>query len=314
MEERLYEGATFKKLRESRNISLKEAAGDAITPQALSRFEKGQSTIKLDTFTKLLGNLSLNFIEYDILSDEEALPTSDLLAQILKHGTLGNLSKAVELTRDFPTFQEVLPNYTPYRLQLLRAASLMTIYGVNKNTRDFWTKEDEQNILYVWNTMKDLEKWSTQELNFYGYFLIHTSFSEPYLHKEFVSYKAKQLYSELSSYRGNFEDQHTYLSLVLIFTARYFISTGDLVEAELVLNKIRPHINQHLILVAQFYQEEVLLYLAQNNPKGLEIAKKLLRIIDAYTDITNSAFFVNMRANLILKINEKNKTGKPFDL
>ena len=36
----------YPQIRQDRNMSLKEAAGDAITPNNLSRFEKGLATVK----------------------------------------------------------------------------------------------------------------------------------------------------------------------------------------------------------------------------------------------------------------------------
>ena len=56
MESKHY-GEIIQKIRQDRNMSLKEAAGDAITPNNLSRFEKGLSTVKVDTFFYLLDKL-----------------------------------------------------------------------------------------------------------------------------------------------------------------------------------------------------------------------------------------------------------------
>lgn len=43
-------GEIIQKIRQDRNMTLKETAGDIITPNNLSRFEKGLATIKVDTF------------------------------------------------------------------------------------------------------------------------------------------------------------------------------------------------------------------------------------------------------------------------
>ena len=47
-------GEIIQKIRQDRNRTLKEAAGDVITPNNLSRFEKGLSSIKVDTFFEIL--------------------------------------------------------------------------------------------------------------------------------------------------------------------------------------------------------------------------------------------------------------------
>lgn len=63
MESKHY-GEIIYKIRQDRNMSLKEAAGDAITPNNLSRFEKGLSTVKVDTFFEILSKLNLDMEDY----------------------------------------------------------------------------------------------------------------------------------------------------------------------------------------------------------------------------------------------------------
>lgn len=57
-------GEIIHKIRQDRNITLKEAAGDAITPNNLSRFEKGLATVKVDTFFEILSRLNLDEEDY----------------------------------------------------------------------------------------------------------------------------------------------------------------------------------------------------------------------------------------------------------
>ncbi|WP_153049720.1 helix-turn-helix transcriptional regulator, partial [Streptococcus suis] len=47
-------GKIFKLIRESKNMSLKEVAGDFVTPAQLSRFENGKSNLSVDTFFNCL--------------------------------------------------------------------------------------------------------------------------------------------------------------------------------------------------------------------------------------------------------------------
>ncbi len=63
MESKHY-GEIIYKLRQDRNMSLKEAAGDAITPNNLSRFEKGLATVKVDTFFEILNRFNLESEDY----------------------------------------------------------------------------------------------------------------------------------------------------------------------------------------------------------------------------------------------------------
>ncbi|MFK8242607.1 MULTISPECIES: Rgg/GadR/MutR family transcriptional regulator [unclassified Facklamia] len=52
-------GKVFKIIRESKNMSLKEVAGEYVTPAQLSRFENGKSNLTVDTFFYCLGNMDV---------------------------------------------------------------------------------------------------------------------------------------------------------------------------------------------------------------------------------------------------------------
>lgn len=78
MESKHY-GKIIQKIRQDRNMTLKEAAGDIITPNNLSRFEKGLATIKVDTFFEILKNFNLDLEDY-----VEVLHIQDESAQRIK--------------------------------------------------------------------------------------------------------------------------------------------------------------------------------------------------------------------------------------
>lgn len=52
-------GKVFKMIRESKNMSLKEVAGDFVSPTQLSRFENGKSNLSVDTFFNCLENMDV---------------------------------------------------------------------------------------------------------------------------------------------------------------------------------------------------------------------------------------------------------------
>ena len=72
-------GEIIHKIRQDRNMSLKEAAGDAITPNNLSRFEKGLATVKVDTFFEILSKFNLDVEDY-----AELLNIQDKFGQRIK--------------------------------------------------------------------------------------------------------------------------------------------------------------------------------------------------------------------------------------
>ena len=57
-------GEIVYKLRQDRNKTLKEAAGDTITPNNLRRFEKGLASVKVDTFFEILSRFNLDAEDY----------------------------------------------------------------------------------------------------------------------------------------------------------------------------------------------------------------------------------------------------------
>ena len=66
-------GAIFKRIREERNISLKEAAGSIITPQALGKFERGETQIKLNNFGRLLISIGVSWYSFINECSEESI-------------------------------------------------------------------------------------------------------------------------------------------------------------------------------------------------------------------------------------------------
>lgn len=57
-------GKAFRKIRKERKISLKEAAGDIISPQLLSQFELGKKNVSLSNFDQLLASVGISLLEF----------------------------------------------------------------------------------------------------------------------------------------------------------------------------------------------------------------------------------------------------------
>ena len=57
-------GEQFRKLRKSKNLTLKEASNNIISHQFLSKFEKGETKISLEYFIDLLSNLNVDEYEF----------------------------------------------------------------------------------------------------------------------------------------------------------------------------------------------------------------------------------------------------------
>ena len=64
-------GETIKKIRKSKNMTLKEVAGDSLSLSQLSRFENGKSMIPVNLFYEILDNLNTTSEEFAFIYQPE---------------------------------------------------------------------------------------------------------------------------------------------------------------------------------------------------------------------------------------------------
>lgn len=69
-------GKVFRKIRKERKVSLKEAAGDIISPQLLSQFELGKKNVSLSNFDQLLDSVGISLLEFARVLELENRKTS----------------------------------------------------------------------------------------------------------------------------------------------------------------------------------------------------------------------------------------------
>ena len=72
-------GKVFRQLRESRNISLRQATGEQFSPSMLSRFETGQSELSVEKFLFALENISASVEEILFLARDFQYDTDSKL-------------------------------------------------------------------------------------------------------------------------------------------------------------------------------------------------------------------------------------------
>lgn len=72
-------GATFKKIRIGKKMSLRDVSGDYLSVSFLSKFERGESEITISRLLMLLENLNVSIEEFYKLSTEETPSKLDLL-------------------------------------------------------------------------------------------------------------------------------------------------------------------------------------------------------------------------------------------
>lgn len=101
-------GKVFKIIRESKNMSLKEVAGECVTPAQLSRFENGKSNLTVDTFFRCLNNMDVLqgefFTLYSMYYQVEDIRLSQELYKALDSGNISYLrNKIMEYEEKYVT-------------------------------------------------------------------------------------------------------------------------------------------------------------------------------------------------------------------
>ena len=76
-------GPTFRKIREARGLSLKEVAADIVSPQFLSQFERSQKGVTIETFSRLLLSMGVDWDTF--LSHYPGLTIQNFSPILMKH-------------------------------------------------------------------------------------------------------------------------------------------------------------------------------------------------------------------------------------
>lgn len=71
-------GKTLLRIRQSKNMTLKEACGETLSPSQLSRFEKEKTSLRVDDFHSVLLNLNTTPAEFHYLNQTEQLYSREL--------------------------------------------------------------------------------------------------------------------------------------------------------------------------------------------------------------------------------------------
>ena len=130
-------GEIIQKIRQDRNMTLKEAAGDIITPNNLSRFEKGLATIKVDTFFEILSKLNLDiedYVEACQIQNENAQRAKQIINALIKNDRI----KARKILGKKSDWENIIVYYT-LKLAILNQVDKM----------DELTPEEAETINYL---------------------------------------------------------------------------------------------------------------------------------------------------------------------
>lgn len=119
-------GPVFKEFRVTRNLSLKEAAGDIVSPQLLSQFENGKKNISMEKFNRLLISIGVSFTDFAIRFSRDADGVDQVMntyyaiesSDITRKNLISTLRKELEpfLHDNKPLKDNLLDNLIPIML------------------------------------------------------------------------------------------------------------------------------------------------------------------------------------------------------
>ncbi|MDY4553755.1 MAG: helix-turn-helix transcriptional regulator [Streptococcus hyointestinalis] len=290
-------GQTFKQLRIARGLSLKEAAANVVSPQFLSRFEKGEKGISLENFTRLLIVIGLewnDFVTAYANNGGDCLEFPSI--EFSKHVT-----NEEDILRYAPEYEKLFDTYLTDNP--LQADMLLKVVKLGHYPTIPKTDETVAKIQPIINHLAKLEVFNPIELEIYCRIVNHCPL-------ELVEHMSKQL---LLMYKQD-ADTNTYIRLLncLVFTVQYFSGQGYYIKADDIVQKVkalqtfeRGYLSTSLMLleVSHIYNQ-----FRWNKPEAIPLAKNMLNYLESAKFIDENYYSNFIKASLY-QCNRLNKTG-----
>ena len=296
-------GEIIQKIRQDRNMTLKEAAGNAITPNNLSRFEKGLASVKVDTFFEILSRFNLDIEDLiDVLyiyneGDQK-------IRQITNALNKKDLTKARQILGKKTEWTNVIEYYS---------VKLCTMNQAKKF--DEFTPDEVEAVHYLIDYILSIDTLYIRDLAIInGLFLYEGQFFEI----KYLEYLESLIVKGLEEVKYKSEDFARTYARTGIYLARAYSRYGYYDKAEIFIYKLKLILSQeytlpnatHLLFLLNLF--EVYNLLRQNNPKGIERAKAVIHYIDAQNNLFPLANMFTIKNDFIQEVKRLNKTGIPF--
>lgn len=296
-------GEIIHKIRQDRNMTLKEAAGDAITPNNLSRFEKGLATVKVDTFFEILKKFNLELADYaEVLhiKDEDTQRSRQFLVEFQKQ----DLTKARQILGKKSDWGNTVTYY---------ALKLVTINETK--TLDKCTPDEVEAIHYLIDYISKIDT-----LYISDFVIIELLFNVPdqFFELKFLEYLEKLIIKGLEERKYVSDFIEFRYAITGMFLVRTYSRYGYYDKAEKLIYKLKINISEKFSLEYSIYPLiylnifEVFNLLRQNNPKAIELANTVLHYIDAQNNLFPLAKMFEEKNTFVKEVQRLNKTGIPF--
>lgn len=295
-------GEIIQKIRQDRNMTLKEAAGDVITPNNLSHFEKGLSSIKVDTFFKILSRFNLDEIDYaEVLHIQN--DGSQRVKQIINALSKNDRTKAIQILGKKSEWGNIIEYYT-LKLGILN----------QENEMDKLTPDQVEAINYLINYIFSLDTLYIRDFTIIEILL---QFNIQSFELKFLEYLEKLILKGLEDSNNN-EYFYRRYAMTGLFLIRTYSRYGYYDKAEKLIYKLNIIITQEFacefaifpLFLLKMY--EVYNLLRQDNPKAIERANTVIHYMDAQNDLFPLAYLFETKNMFIQDVQRLNKTGIPF--
>ena len=298
-------GEIIQKIRQDRNMTLKEAAGDVITPNNLSRFEKGLSSIKVDTFFEILSRFNLDpedFTELFPIQDDGAQRIKQIANALNKR----DLMKARQILGKKSEWENILEYYT-VKLAIL---NLEKGFKIDKLTPD-----QVEALNYLINYIFSI---NTLYIRDFAVIEIILLFKVKCFELEFLEYLEKIIMKGLEDSKYITEHLSRRYAATGIHLIKTYSRYGYYDKAEKLIYKLNIIITQEFacefaifpLFLLKMY--EVYNLLRQDNPKAIERANTVIHYMDAQNDLFPLAYLFETKNMFIQDVQRLNKTGIPF--
>lgn len=298
-------GEIVYKIRQDRNMSLKEAAGDAITPNNLSRFEKGLATVKVDTFFEILSRFNLDAEDYvEVLHIQDG--RSQRSKQILNALSQNDRMKARQILGKKSEWGNIIEYYM---------LKLFILNQEKENTIDKLTPDEEEAVNYLLNYIFNIDTLYLRDLTIIEILLM---FKIQFFELKFLEYIEKLIMKGLEDSKDITDLSYRRYTITGTILVRTYSRYGYYDKAENLIYKLKiimskefhnPYSVYNLFHLSMF---EVYNLLRQNNPKGIKQANTVIHYMDAQNDLFPLAKIFETKNLFVQEVKRLNKTGIPF--
>lgn len=298
-------GEIIQKIRQDRNMTLKEAAGDIITPNNLSRFEKGLASIKVDTFFEILSRFNLDDMDY-----AEMLHIQNDGSQRVKQ--IGNaLSK-----NDRMKARQILGKKSEWR-NIIEYYTLKLAIFNHETKMDELTPNEVEAMNYLLNYIFSIDTLYMRDFTIIEILL---TFKIQSFELKFLEYLEKLILKGLEDSKYVTEHFYHRYATTGMFLIRTYSRYGYYDKAEKLIYKLKIKISEEFNHESSTFHlfhlniYEVYNLLRQDNPKAIELAKAVIHYIDAQNNLFPLAYLFETKNIFIQDVQRLNKTGIPFPL